>query len=110
MVYYTFTTDRQTTEQLAKNMYKGYLIGKAKDTGGKAGKGRNKTSTLQVFVLAGGRYWKCKQFVFEVGNRESYQGAIDKAREWIDNNPAATVAAHYLPYRESHESLYFRVF
>jgi hypothetical protein len=48
-------------------------------SGGKAGKGKNVTSTLQV--RKGGRI--VKQFVFVVADRETLQAAVRKATEFI---------------------------
>lgn len=51
----------------------------AKPTGGKAGKGRNKTSTFQV-------KWDhtiMKQFRFRVGDNVSRDAALHRAQEWM---------------------------
>ena len=47
-------------------------------SGGKAGKGRNHTSTLQV--RDGGQI--LKQFRYNVGNAQSYEAAMAKAVAW----------------------------
>lgn len=51
-------------------------------TGGKAGKGRNRTSSVQVRD----KNSNCivKQFRFIVGNRKSWTVAINKALQFID--------------------------
>ncbi len=52
-----------------------YRIKKANPTGGKAGKGRNKTSTVQVL------YRSCvvKQFRYFVGDGKGFMDAWEKA-------------------------------
>jgi hypothetical protein len=60
--------------------YKGYTIRAARSTGGKAGKGRNKTSTVQVLkddMLV-------KAVRFKVDSAESWTKARTKAKAWID--------------------------
>ncbi len=64
--------------------YKGFEI-HLPDSGGKAGKGHNVTSTIQV------RTGSCivKQFRFEMASRESRLAAIAKARAWAEAQPVA---------------------
>ena len=60
--------------------YKGYTVRKARNTGGKAGYGHNKTLTVQVvqdiFIK--------KSFRFTVGMPSSYRKAIRYAKKFID--------------------------
>ena len=58
-----------------------YIINQARTTGGKAGKGRNKTSTIRV--LEDNRI--LKQFRFKVGDFSNRDVAIRKAVSFIDN-------------------------
>lgn len=51
-------------------------------SGGKAGKGHNKTSTVQV--MDGNML--VKQFRFKVGDSESYRKAREKAKLFINHN------------------------
>lgn len=60
--------------------YKNYEIVNAKPTGGKAGKGRNKTTTLQVFE---GDLLK-QQFRYPVDSEHGYSNALRKAKLWVD--------------------------
>jgi hypothetical protein len=62
--------------------YKGHVVQTASSTGGKAGKGCNKTSTIQVFKEGGQVI--VKAFRFNVGNDESFKSAVRKARVFID--------------------------
>ena len=67
--------------------YKGYEIRQAKSTGGKAGKGRNVTSSLQVIGSDLGYYFTILKTVrYLVGSPTSLRQAYDKAKRWIDNN------------------------
>ena len=59
-----------------------YAIQPARATGGKAGKGCNKTSTLQVVVPGNGTYQVVKMFRFKVGDRRSYARAQARAVAW----------------------------
>ena len=67
--------------------YKGYHIRTADNAGGKAGRNRNRTSTLQITETVGTGYYIKKQFTFIVGNKDSYDKAWDKMINWINNNP-----------------------
>ena len=60
-----------------------YRIELAKQTGGKAGKGNNRTSTVQVRQVFDGGYAVAKQFRFVVGSQESLRMAIKKAQAWV---------------------------
>lgn len=62
--------------------YKGKLIKTASPTGGKAGKGLNKTSTIQVFDPKETRL--DKQIRYNVGDPKSLLKAIQKSKDWID--------------------------
>lgn len=64
--------------------YKGYEICTANQRGGKAGRGRNKTTTLQVHEPSSGGSLVKKQFRYTVGNEHSYGGALHKAKLWVD--------------------------
>lgn len=61
-------------------IYKGYIIKNAKSTGGKAGKGHNKTSTIQVMK----DNMLIKHFRFLVGNSYSEWKAKEDAKQYID--------------------------
>lgn len=60
--------------------YRGFQL-HVPQSGGKAGKGRNKTGTVQV------RYSGqiMKQFRFDRFSTENYFKAVDKARAYVDN-------------------------
>ncbi len=60
-----------------------YFIRHAKPTGGKAGKGRNKTSSYQVTVYSDLGYCVLKYYKFKVGNNDSAYDAVRKCREFI---------------------------
>ncbi len=62
--------------------YKGFLIKTAKPTGGKAGKGRNKTTTLMVFDPVEGLLLKL--FRYTLGDLQSYYSARVKAYDYIE--------------------------
>ena len=64
----------------------GYTVLYSNSTGGKAGKGLNKTSTLQVIEKIPPGYFIKKQFRFTVGNKESENKAIEKAKIFIKKN------------------------
>lgn len=67
--------------------YKGYQI-HIPTSGGKAGKGCNVTSTIQVFGPShNGSRWMEKAFRFTVASAESRQAAMHKARLFIDAKP-----------------------
>lgn len=55
------------------------IIRHALSTGGKAGKGHNKTSTIQVFDTE--TWCIVKSFRYTVGDRESYRTAVEKANK-----------------------------
>jgi len=58
---------------------KQYEVRLAKQSGGKAGKGRNKTSTVQVL------YRSCivKLFRFDLDETGSFRKAWDKAKQYV---------------------------
>lgn len=60
-----------------------YALKFARNTGGKAGKGRNKTSTVQVVQRVGEGYRVLKQFRFRVGDIASQRRAVDRAGAFI---------------------------
>ncbi len=66
-----------------------YRIKLANQTGGKAGRGRNKTSTVQVFCGS------CivKQFRFSMIDHESYKAAMMKAKHYIGKKHEHNTAA-----------------
>ena len=63
-----------------KMNYKGYEIRQARLSGGKAGKGYNRTSTMQVY---GGNHI-IKQIRFLVGKPYEITQAVGKAKLFID--------------------------
>ena len=69
--------------ELAKNreIKRMLKIKYAKKTGGKAGKGHNKTSTIQIFDMD----TNCivKQFRYDMNSIISHQKAIKKAQEYL---------------------------
>lgn len=67
--------------------YKGYIIAESNESGGKAGRGQNKTKTLQVRLELGNGYLIKKQVTFTVGDPQSYNRAEDKCRKFVDDNP-----------------------
>lgn len=52
--------------------------------GGKAGKGNNKTATLQCRHPFGDGYLNKKHFIYTVGDEQSYQQALKKAIAWCE--------------------------
>lgn len=64
--------------------YQGYEI-HIPTSGGKAGTGKNETSTIQI------RLGNCiaKAIRFSMINPEQRSRAIQKAKDWIAHNPAA---------------------
>jgi len=66
----------------------GYTIKLAKQSGGKAGKGYNKTSTIQV--MDDNNCIK-KAFRYNIGSSESYYTAYDKAVHYAKGKPKQTV-------------------
>lgn len=62
-----------------------YEIRLAKQSGGKAGKGRNKTSTIQVVRISRYSGTVVKQFRFNVGELSSFIAAKTKAEEYVKN-------------------------
>lgn len=63
--------------------YKGHTIEMASPSGGKAGKGNNRTSTIRIFTAGGNVILKAFRFV--VGDDDSFRSAGRKAREYIDS-------------------------
>lgn len=63
--------------------HEGYTILQAKQTGGKAGKGHNKTSTLQI--MKSGENIIIKQIKFDIINgQKMLSEPIEKAKKYID--------------------------
>jgi hypothetical protein len=71
--------------------YKGYTIKQASQTGGKAGKGNNKTSTIQVRQELKEGYLLRKQIRYKVDDPEGMKNAVQKAKDWADDNPTIKV-------------------
>lgn len=72
-------------------IYGGYEIAQSNGRGGKAGKGRNKTATIQVREsVRPGEYLLKAQFRYTVGNSQSQSNAHAKARAWIDSQHLTT--------------------
>ncbi len=72
--------------------YKGYIIVESNSRGGKAGRGYNKTVSIQVREwLSIDRntgekiYSVVKHFSFPVGDTSKRIKAIDKAKAWVDS-------------------------
>lgn len=85
--------------------HKGFQIALASDRGGKAGKGCNKTSTVQVRWPCNGGYTVEKQIRFRVGDDASLKKAVTKALQFADDRSGGRErdAARTLPavkYRE----------
>lgn len=59
--------------------YKDFIIKKAKSTGGKAGKGKNKTSTIQVVK----NNQVLKQFKYSLFKQHKLFSAIGKAKYYV---------------------------
>lgn len=66
-------------------IYKGLEVCRSDSRGGKAGRGKNKTATVQVREPIRNGWIIKKQFRFEVGNTESYVAAEQKAWQYVDN-------------------------
>lgn len=65
--------------------YKGYVIAEANKQGGKAGRGHNRTSTIQVRQpLQGDNYLLKKQIRYTTDSAASKEGAIQTAKQHID--------------------------
>lgn len=61
------------------------VIAESNGRGGKAGRGHNRTATIQVRqMLTGGDYLLKKQFRYKVGDRASRESAVAKARGFAD--------------------------
>ena len=67
-----------------RETYKGLVIKTARSTGGKAGKGLNKTSTVQVIEPHEGYHLMHKHFRYVVNDRQSLAAAWLKARAFVD--------------------------
>ena len=66
--------------------YSGYVIADSDRRGGKAGRGRNKTATVQVREpLSADRYLLRKEFRYTVAAEKlDREAAIAKAKGWIE--------------------------
>jgi hypothetical protein len=72
--------------------YKGFKIVQSNPRGGKAGRGCNKTATIQVHEdFNATSYLLIKQVRFTVGDDASRQRAIQKAKDHIDKLPPKVV-------------------
>lgn len=77
------------------DMTQSYHIQIANPTGGKAGKGKNKTSTVQVIDDTDtDNAFLVHSFRFKVGDMESRIRAFDKAEKWV---AAALAGGFHLP-------------
>jgi len=65
--------------------YRGYTIAEANKRGGKAGRNKNRTSTIQVRYPLGNGYLVKGQFRYMVGSRDEQIVAVEKARQRIDS-------------------------
>lgn len=66
----------------SKMKYKGFEFRQSKNTGGKAGKGNNITTSIHVVnpITYMGKYFSYKTFTVN-----GYDLAIEKAKKWIDS-------------------------
>lgn len=61
-----------------------FLVRHAKSTGGKAGKGHNKTSSVQVVEKVDRNYCKViSTYRYVVGDRDSYSRALSRANRHV---------------------------
>jgi hypothetical protein len=65
--------------------YRGYTIAEANRRGGKAGRNKNRTSTIQVRQALSSGYLLKGQFRYTVGSRDEQIVAVEKARQRIDS-------------------------
>ena len=66
--------------------YKGYTIAESHKTGGKAGKGNNRTASIQVREEMGEGYLLKKAFSYSLDREGAKEEAIQKAKDYIDNS------------------------
>lgn len=64
------------------NEYQGFEIRHALPTGGKAGKGRNKTTSIRARMTTHPYY--SKNFIYKVREQGAKEAALKKALGWID--------------------------
>lgn len=64
--------------------YKDYEISTSNQRGGKAGRGHNKTSTVQVRKPIPNGYLLEKAYRYRVGDAHGYSNALHKAKLWVD--------------------------
>lgn len=71
-----------------QKVYRGYIIRVASPTGGKAGKGGNKTSSVSIvpahFPADGKSAFHHTTIRFNVHDLDSFRRAIKKAHAWVD--------------------------
>lgn len=79
--------------------YRGYDIAESNDRGGKAGRGCNRTATVQVREATGSGYLLLKQFLYTVGDSVSKAKAVEKSKAFIDALKNKTQRIHKLPGR-----------
>lgn len=65
-------------------IYKGYTITDARPTGGKAGRGRNRTTTLQVREEMNGGYLLRTSIRYAAGDKAARAVAVRKAKALVD--------------------------
>lgn len=81
-----------------------YILRLSRNTGGKAGKGHNRTRSIQIWYLES---YVVKHIRFKVGDYASYKAAMDKAikycgkvqikkGEWVGNYTDET-PVNYIP-------------
>lgn len=69
--------------------YRGFPIRLAKPTGGKAGLGCNKTSSIQIVSeQTDGCFTIERTIRYNVNDRPSFKKALNKAHTWIDKEHA----------------------
>jgi hypothetical protein len=65
--------------------YKGYVIAESNKQGGKAGRGKNKTATIQVREpLLAGNYLLRWQFRYALNVTNGREVAVTLAKDWIE--------------------------
>jgi hypothetical protein len=68
--------------------YKGFKIVQSNSRGGKAGRGCNKTATIQVQEdFNATSYLMLKQIRFKVGDTAALSAAVQKAKDFVDRLP-----------------------
>lgn len=77
---------RLRTMYLRTMYYKGYTIQDASPTGGKAGKGHNKTTSVQVLERHGEGFVKLWHTRYKVGDMAARGRAVVRCIEWVDKH------------------------